>query len=261
MRKETGCELSIIVPCLNEESHLPYFLGSLQMQHINWVKGVYEPQPASELIVVDGGSRDDSLRVINRFRKLLGLRILIVLDETRNLGFIRNKGALAARGKVLLFTNADAILPFCFLDALISRFADPQLAALSGATIPLDGGAVCSVAYRAFDLLRWAFSKIGRFSPSGNFLAVRASVLRAVGGFRELRINEDGELGIRISQYAKDRGMKVQFDLNLAAAHFSERFREGALKTLMFYAYVFGNFSPILRKILRPVEKKSSRRF
>lgn len=259
MNQEIESELSVIVPCLNEESHLPSFLRSLLHQHFNWDHASFEPYPASEIIMVDGGSHDDSLRLIDSFRNRM--RIIGVLDETRNLGVVRNKGALIARGKVLLFTNSDAILPPGFLDWIAEYFQDPELAALSGKTIPLDGGSVCSAAYCAFDLLRWGFSKLGRFSPSGNFLAVRASVFRAVGGFRELRINEDGELGIRLSQYARAHGMRVKFDLGLSAAHYSERFREGALQTLMFYAYVFGNFSPFLRRILSPIERKSARMF
>jgi len=249
IERETGCDLSIIVPCLNEEEHLPAFLRSL----------AFQARECDELIILDGGSRDNSRRLIDGFREKIHITGLI--DETRNLGYVRNRGALAARGKLLLFTNADAVLPQGFLAQICQEFASLDVAALSGRTIPLRGGAICSAAYHAFDLIRWMAARMGRFCPSGNFLALRASVFQAIGGFRDLRVNEDGELGIRLSQYSRERGVKVKFIWSLAAAHYADRFRRGALQTLMFYAYVFGNFHPLLRRLLAPIERKSAREF
>jgi len=252
IERETGCELSIIVPCLNEEKHITDFLNSVFWQRLPSGKSY-------ELIVMDGGSHDNSRRLIDDFRDVISITGLI--DETRNLGYVRNRGAGAARGKILLFTNADSLFPLGFLDQICQQFESLDVAALSGRTIPVDGGAICQAAYCAFDFLRWLACKMGRFSPSGNFLALRSSVFQAIGGFRELRVNEDGELGIRLSQYSRERGVKVKFIWSLGAAHYAERFRRGALQTLMFYAYVFGNFHPLLRRLLAPIERKSAREF
>jgi glycosyltransferase involved in cell wall biosynthesis len=241
--------ISIIVPCLNEEKHLPYFLDSLIMQRAPF-----------ELIVVDGGSQDDSRNLIDTFRERIQITGLI--DETRNLGYVRNKGAVVARGDPLLFTNSDAVLPAGLLLDIESQFhKEKSLLALTGRTVPWEGGPLCSLAYGAFDVLRWAFSKIGRFSPSGNFLALRAFVFWAVGGFPHCRLNEDGELGIRLSEYSRVNGGKLRFDLRLYTGHWAVRFRRGFMKTLTFYAYVFGNFSPHLKKLLKRIEARSSREF
>ncbi len=237
------------MPCLNEGDHISDFLSSLVLQD----------HSAFELIVIDGGSSDNSRALIDGFRDRLNITGLI--DETRNLGYVRNRGARCARGKLLLFTNSDALLPQGFLAKVCQPFEALDVAALSGRTIPLEGGIICSAAYSAFDLLRWGFSKIGRFSPSGNFLAIRAPIFWDVGGFPELRLNEDGALGIKLSHYARERRVKLKFDMALAAGHYSERFKRGPLKTLMFYSYVFGNFSPFLKRILNHVEQRSSREF
>jgi glycosyltransferase involved in cell wall biosynthesis len=256
-----GCDISIIAPCLNEEEHLPDFLSSLANQKALAFRGWHMKvdEVNYELIVIDGGSRDRSRSIIDSFRDKMPITGL--LDETRNLGYVRNRGARAARGEILFFTNSDAILAPGLLEDIFFMFLDPQLAALSGRTIPINGGAICSAGYAAFDVLRWGFCKIGIFSPSGNFLAVRSSVFWAVGGFPKLRINEDGVLGQKLSKYARLKGLKVRFSMDLAAAHYSERFQKGALKSLMFYAYVFGNFSLLLRRILSPLERRSSHEF
>jgi glycosyltransferase involved in cell wall biosynthesis len=240
--------ISVVVPCLNEEEHLPYFLDSLISQMVPF-----------ELIVIDGGSEDDSRRLIDTFRERIQITGLI--DETRNLGYVRNKGALCARGDPLLFTNSDAVLPKGLLFYVEKEFADEKLLALTGRTVPWKGGILCMFAYASFDLLRWAFSKIGRFSPSGNFLALRSFVFWAVGGFPEKRVNEDGELGIKLSEYARIHGGKLRFHLGLYTGHWAVRFRKGFWKTLMFYGYVFGNFSPQLKKLLEKIETRSSRQF
>lgn len=241
--------ISIIVPCLNEEERLPYFLDSLIRQRAPF-----------ELIVVDGGSEDDSRNLIDTFRERI--QITGFIDETRNLGYVRNKGAYAARGDPLLFTNSDAVLPDGLLFSIEAEFGkDKGLLALTGRTVPWEGGILCCFAYAAFDLMRWAFSKIGQFSPSGNFLALRAFVFWAVGGFPHLRLNEDGEMGIKLSDYSRARGGKLKFHLGLYTGHWAKRFRRGFLKTLLFYSYVFGNFSPHLKRLLKKIEDKSSREF
>lgn len=245
--------ISVLVPCLNEEEHLPSFLSSLAAQF--WVTNF-------ELVIVDGGSSDRSRKIVSEWEKHTGIHCTKLINETRNLGFVRNWGARAARGDILVFTNSDAILPENFLNNIAWSFGDPNLVALSGRTVPLEGGALGSVAYAAFDRLRWAFSKIGRFSPSGNFLAVRTKNFWRVGGFPEIRMNEDGVLGSRLSKYARERGVKVKFDRRLLTYHFSaKRWKGKGLKTLLFYSYVFGNFSPFLKRILSPILRKSSREF
>ena len=245
--------ISVVVPCLNEEKNLPFFLNSLDAQ--GWRHW--------ELVIVDGGSSDRSRKVVSEWEKHTGIHCTTLINETRNLGFVRNFGARAARRDLLIFTNSDAILPRDFFSDVLQSFLDNYpLMALSGRTVPLEGGALCSLGYAAFDWLRWIFSKIGRFSPSGNFLAVRAADFWRVGGFPEIRVNEDGVLGSMLSIYARERGAKVKFDRDLLTYHFSaKRWRKKGMKTLLFYSYVFGNFSPLLKRILSPILKKSSREF
>ena len=211
--------------------------------------------PNFELVVVDGGSWDRSRLLIDEYRESFPITGLI--NETRNLGFVRNLGAKAARGEILFFTNSDVVLPWNLLNHIAFEFADFRLQALSGRTIPINGGALCFAGYHCFDLLRLMFSRLGCFSPSGNFLAIRKHLFWGIGGFPEIKVNEDGELGSRISQARA----AVKFDWDLRVWHFAKRFRRGSLKTLLFYSYVFGNFSLKLKRILKHIERKSAREF
>jgi glycosyltransferase involved in cell wall biosynthesis len=258
-------KLSVIVPCLNEEKSLPLFLSSLRRQSLWYITvcSAYHQIPRQmpfpfDLIIVDGGSTDRSRKVIDSYGSKLSITKLI--DLKRNLGYIRNLGAQVARSAILFFTNSDTILSNDLLAAVYYQFADQDLIALAGRTIPLDGGSLSVLAYTAFDCLRSIFTKLGRFSPSGNFLAVRASTYHQIGGFHNLRVNEDGELGLRLSRYAREEGSKIKFRSDLHVWHYVKRW-SSPLRALAFYAYIFGNFHPILKKILQPIERKSSREF
>jgi len=267
MLKHPGSEISVIVPCLNEARMLPFFLSSLADNNFIWdMAGCSEHWSYEvrlfpfELVVVDGGSTDRSRDLIDAYRSKIP--VIGLISEVRRLGFVRNRGALAARSRILFFTNSDTILPMNILPRIHEEFRrDPDLIALSGRTIPMNGGTLCTAAYTAFDFLRWLFCKIGRFSPSGNLLAIRASAFHDVGGFHNLRVNEDGELGERLNEYARNREGKIRFRLNLYVWHHAKRFRRNPLRALLFYAYVFGNFSSVLKRILQPIERKSAHDF
>lgn len=242
--------ISIIVPNLNERNFLPYFLESL----------AHQKYKNFELIIVDGGSTDGSRKVIDRYREKFDL--LGLINETRNIGFVRNLGAKCARGELLFFTNSDAYLPSQLLLEISLCFKlDPTLQALSGRTIPFNGGSMCYAAYFCFDLLRAFMAKhFRKFCPSGNFLAIRASLFHLLGGFPEVKINEDGQLGEKISAYCRVHGGRAAFYFSLTTGHFAKRWKR-SLSTLLFYFYVFGNFNEHLKYLLKDIEAKSGEAF
>jgi glycosyltransferase involved in cell wall biosynthesis len=91
-------ELSIIIPCFNEEYTVGHLLESLTIQRWNkpW-----------EVIVSDNGSTDGTLSVLERYiTKLPNLRIVDSSDR-KGAAHARNVGALAAIGKALAFCDAD----------------------------------------------------------------------------------------------------------------------------------------------------------
>ena len=88
--------LSLIIPAYNEARILP---GSLRRLH--------EAFPEAELIVVSDGCRDDTRVVCGSFS--FPVRVLSHRPN-RGKGFAVKRGMLAARGELLVFTDAD--LPF-----------------------------------------------------------------------------------------------------------------------------------------------------
>lgn len=86
--------LSIVVPCLNEAAAIASTLARLQPMR----------QRGVEIVVVDGGSSDDTPGLAAPFADR-------VVTAIRGRASQMNAGAAAARGSVLLFLHADCKLP------------------------------------------------------------------------------------------------------------------------------------------------------
>jgi dolichyl-phosphate beta-glucosyltransferase len=123
---------SVVVPAYNEQRRI----GSTLEQVLDHLR---EQRWNAEIVVVDDGSRDDTLEVLNRFaREHPHVRVL-QNPGNRGKGYAVRNGMLNARGEILLFTDADMSSPiseagklFAALEqgadvAIGSRWLDPSL--------------------------------------------------------------------------------------------------------------------------------------
>lgn len=88
--------LSFIIPAYNEETHLPKVLESI-ISHV----------PSSlpfEIIVADNGSDDSTVKIARDHHAK------VLVDNTANVGRLRNLAAKASNGRVLVFLDADILL-------------------------------------------------------------------------------------------------------------------------------------------------------
>jgi len=93
---------SIIVPMYNEEKRFSSFLPRLT--------SYLEKNLADyELILVNDGSRDKTLHLMNGFR--CKGKVIESYDVNRGKGYAVRKGVLAAKGKYILFIDADGSIP------------------------------------------------------------------------------------------------------------------------------------------------------
>lgn len=90
--------ISIITPMLNEEENVKPFLDNL-----GGLEGDFE------LVLVDGGSRDGTVREVKRHRDGFPGRLKL-LETGRGRGIQMNRGAEVAEGDILLFLHIDCLI-------------------------------------------------------------------------------------------------------------------------------------------------------
>jgi dolichyl-phosphate beta-glucosyltransferase len=114
-------ELSIVIPSFNEEARLPVTLADISA-YIRASKRV------TEVIVVDDGSTDRTADVANSFRGEIQ-RLRVIANKTnRGKGYSVRHGMLEARGRIVLFTDADLSAPIAEADKLIAALGDHDVA-------------------------------------------------------------------------------------------------------------------------------------
>jgi len=107
--------VSIVIIAYNEERFIGKTLESIKCQtYRNF-----------EVILVDDHSEDDTVRIVSTFQKAFALKV--VQKDVRGCSRSRNFGAANANGKIILFLDADIILPEDFLEKALERFSAQKL--------------------------------------------------------------------------------------------------------------------------------------
>ncbi|MGB3492390.1 MAG: TIGR04283 family arsenosugar biosynthesis glycosyltransferase [Elainellaceae cyanobacterium] len=112
---ETG-SVSIIIPMLNEATVLARTLRNV---------GALCPAP-QEVILVDGGSGDETMAIANRAcsTALKAIPTQVLTTATCGRGIQMNRGAKAATGEVLCFLHADTLVPDDLLSVIEATLGD-----------------------------------------------------------------------------------------------------------------------------------------
>ncbi|MCD4717973.1 MAG: TIGR04283 family arsenosugar biosynthesis glycosyltransferase, partial [Desulfobacterales bacterium] len=173
--------ISIVIPALNEEANIETAIRSALNED-------------AEIIVVDGGSTDDTVARAIR----AGARV-----ETSSCGRARqqNRGASCASGKVLMFLHADTRLPGGYVKHVFEILMDTETVA--GAfrfKTNLDNPLM-----KVIELMTNIRSQYFKMPYGDQGLFIRKLVFESVGGFPESPIAEDLFLVRRLSQKGRIR--------------------------------------------------------
>lgn len=108
---DIGVDISVVIPAYNEQWRLPSTLVD--------IIDFFENNPRSyEILVVDDGSRDDTVGVVQKFERIRPTIKLIRVPTNHGKGFAVRTGVLNARGARVLFADADGATPIQELDRL-----------------------------------------------------------------------------------------------------------------------------------------------
>lgn len=178
--------ISIVIPALNEGANIETAIRSAINEDV-------------EIIVVDGGSTDDT--VDRAMRAGAGVEMV-----SHGRALQQNTGALCASGRVLLFLHADTRLPHGYINHVFETLMDIETVA--GAfrfKTNLDNPLM-----KVIELMTNIRSQYFKMPYGDQGLFIRKSVFESVGGFPENPIAEDLFLVHRLSKKGRIRIAPVQ---------------------------------------------------
>ena len=176
---EKGPYVSVIIPALNEALNIEKTINRARNRD-------------AEVIVVDGGSGDDTVVQATR----AGARIE---KSSRGRAVQQNRGASVARGRTLLFLHADTHVPRGYINHVFEALMDPgTVAGAFQFKTDLDHPLMKPIEFATN--IRSRYLKLP-YGDQGLFF--RRAIFEGVGGFPEVSIAEDLFLMHRISKQGR----------------------------------------------------------
>lgn len=180
--------IAVIIPCLNEAEHLPATLQALVEARESFANG------SLEIIVVDGGSDDNSVAVAKEFD------CRVIVSDRQQRAHQLNLGANATDADVLWCVHADTRVPPLSLSTLATAMENPEI----------QGGGFCRRFEPSSLYLNWSSfvadlrGRYWHYFYGDQAMFVRRSGFDALGGFDEtLDVAEDLDFSLRLRQLGK----------------------------------------------------------
>jgi rSAM/selenodomain-associated transferase 2 len=173
--------VSIVIPVLNESAHIETCLRNLQLFRAE----------GHEIIVVDGGSRDDTVARAGNLADS-------VIQAPRGRANQMNAGLAIAKGDVVLFLHVDTTLPenACVL----VQKALGMIGLWGRFDVRLSGR---GPAFRVIEFFMNRRSRLTGIATGDQAIFVRSEVLRKHGGYSNIPLMEDIDLSRRLKHLAR----------------------------------------------------------
>ena len=181
--------ISLIATVLNEGDNIHQLFDSIKAQ----------TRSPDEIVIVDGGSADDTLAIMQRYAEELPLRIFV--EAGCNISRGRNRAIAEAKGEIIAVTDAGVRLRADWLEKITAPLlAQPDLNAVGGFFLA-DPQSAFEVALGATTLPLAREIDGASFLPSSRSIAFRKAAAQAIGGYPEwLDFCEDLVFDLRLRE-------------------------------------------------------------
>ncbi len=215
---------SVIIPTLNEEQFLPKLLNDLKKQ----------TSKNFEILIIDASSKDGTKEVAQSYNRSLPLTFYTV--SQKNVSYSRNFGADKAKGRYLVFLDADSRIATGFTKNLQHIVERQKGLIFMPYLIPQERSSQAKMLFQLVNFFISILNTTNRpFSSSGSMICER-SFYHLIGGFNEaLFIAEDHDLIYRALQW----GVRAKFMPSVKIKFSLRRMKkEGKLNLLYKYFLV-----------------------
>lgn len=214
-------KFSIIIPAHNEEIVITDCIRGLQNQTIS--------NDEYEIIVVNNGSTDHTADIV---RRQTGVRLLE--EPIRSVGAARRLGFDAAKGDIIISTDADTIHPPLWLERIGNYMdAHPEVIAMSAGYMFYDRNLLVNGLIYIIEPicvgLSWLLAR-GRTPLTGNNMAIRSEAYAKTAGFQsDLHFGEDLNLAHQLNDVGPVRWLLHGFRVKTSGRRY-QSLNKGLIK-------------------------------
>jgi glycosyltransferase involved in cell wall biosynthesis len=217
--------VSVIVPTWNEGKCLPTLLESLLVQTM----------PPLEIIVADSGSSDETPDIAR------SAGAMVIEGDRRGPGEGRNRGARAAIGDILLFVDADCILPQNLIESVFLALADSTVVGGATGFVPAEGRVIERALFRLANGYQRAMTLWGFPHNAGYCFFFRKEAFEKLGGIREdMLLNETHDLAMRSRALGRFVILPIAVETSMrrfrAYGYLRTVLKEYIASTILYYA-------------------------
>jgi len=214
--------ISIIIPTWNEEKYLPKILNCIKNQ-------TYKDY---EIIVADAGSTDST----TKYAKKYGCKV--VKGGMPSIG--RNNGAKIAKGKILLFLDADVQFDNNFLENSVNEIRSREIDVAGTYIYPLSDKLIDKIFLGTFNFWTYATQL---FYPNafGGGLFCENELHKKIKGFdKNIKLSEDMDYAKRAGNIGKFRTLRtVKIGFSMRRYDGEGRLNVGFKLLLSFFYRIF----------------------
>ena len=233
-------EITIGICVKNSQSSVGEAVKSVVTQHYR--------HDLMEVIVIDGNSKDATLSIVTHLLSQSRIRWRSYSDEGKGLGYARQIVVKQARGRYIIFADADAVIGDGFLSRQVDFMRLHRRVAIGLGRQMYREGKGGSWLSNAWDICR-----SNALDPGGGFKSVcicRTNALRSVGGFDE-RIKGAGE-DLDIIERLRSNGWSRAINKEAEYFHLSQESLRGFWSHHKWFGYGEYYLAHKHRDLIRP---------
>ena len=186
--------VSVVIPAYNEGKNIGECLSSIFDSEY--------PKEKMEVIVVDDGSTDNTLKIVKKYKNIKVLK-------QNHLGKVEalNLGALNSSYEFVLTVDADTTLDKNCIKELLNPLLDKNIGATTGNNVVKNNKSLISsfqnVEYHFSNLIRNSFSKVFKNGIwfSGSLACYRKTALKKIGFFKKDTLAEDQDVALEMKKF------------------------------------------------------------
>ncbi|MBP7967141.1 glycosyltransferase [Candidatus Woesebacteria bacterium] len=219
-------EYSVVIPTLNEEVNIQNLITDLQKQ-------TFQPK---EIIIVDGGSTDNTRKIIKLIPNIC------LYNKKPNIGQQRNTGWQKSVSDIVVFLDADTRCSPTFIKDSLNDFTEKELDIACPIYDPITKDRRIKKIYQFFNglfyLAQWVLP-----SGAGSCIVATKKILRHTDGFKEDYTYDDIYFIRKAAHFGKFRILSTK--IHVSPRRFEKYGIWQTLTTyiLLSFCFIFGAYN------------------